>query len=125
MEIANQQKKLSPFCRRCADGTGLCRYSRSKNGVHITGTRFAIVYWKKQFGLIEVTVIDGRVRREVIAWYDSAVNVTAGVVGAHVSRVICAEIKSISELIEIMTHVAKLCETAIEIIDPKHLGGVR
>ncbi|HEK2957441.1 TPA: DUF5405 family protein, partial [Proteus mirabilis] len=73
----------------------------------------------------EVTVIDGRVRREVIAWYDSAVNVTAGVVGAHVSRVICAEIKSISELIEIMTHVAKLCETAIEIIDPKHLGGVR
>ncbi|HCR4049951.1 DUF5405 family protein [Proteus mirabilis] len=96
-----------------------------KNGVHITGTRFAIVYWKKQFGLIEVTVIDGRVRREVIAWYDSAVNVTAGVVGAHVSRVISAEIKSISELIEVMTHVAKLCKTAIEIIDPKHLGGVR
>ncbi|EHT2447148.1 DUF5405 family protein [Proteus mirabilis] len=95
-----------------------------KNGVHITGTRFAIVYWNKLFGVIEVTIIDGHIRREVIAWYDSAVNVTAGVVGAHVSRVISAKIKSISELIEIMTHVAKLCETAIEIIDPKRLGGV-
>lgn len=48
LQIRNRQsaKELSPFAGGMLMEQGYVNIQRSKNGVHITGTRFAIVYWK-------------------------------------------------------------------------------
>ncbi|PHM65701.1 hypothetical protein Xsto_01853 [Xenorhabdus stockiae] len=95
-----------------------------KNGVYITGTRFAVVAHEKHPGklaLLQFNTYDGIY--SLVDWHDSDVSLVAALVSLHVSY-IRHKMRSVTEYLAAVETIAKRCQTALALLNPETYGGV-
>ncbi|OKP03910.1 DUF5405 family protein [Xenorhabdus eapokensis] len=95
-----------------------------KNGVYITGTRFAVVVHEKHPGklaLLQFNTYDGIY--SLAGWHDNEVSLVAELVNLHISY-IRHKMRSVTEYLAAVETIAKRCQTALNLLNPETYGGV-
>jgi hypothetical protein len=95
-----------------------------KNGVYITGTRFAVVTHETQPGkwaLLQVNAYDRTY--SLVSWHDSEVSLVSELVSLHVSYT-RHKLRSVKDYLLMVETITKRGQTALNLLNPETYGGV-
>ncbi|MBD2785958.1 DUF5405 family protein [Xenorhabdus sp. DI] len=95
-----------------------------KNGVYVTGTRFAIVTHEQHPGKLALLQVNSYDRSySLVGWHDNGVSLVAELVNLHVFHT-RHKMRTVTDYLAAVETIAKRCQTAIDLLNPETYGGV-
>ncbi|MDX7987679.1 hypothetical protein FE392_10090 [Xenorhabdus sp. 12] len=93
-----------------------------RNGVYVTGTRFAIATHEKHPGKLALLGASKRYGYSLVSWHDNGISLVTELVSLHVSH-IKHRMNTVQDYLDTVNVIGKRCQTALNLLNPETYGG--